>query len=115
MPYLKVNTNMSVSSEDAAQLLTGLSQLMATEIGKPESYVMVELESGKAMSFAGSTETLAYLECKSIGLPVEKTKPLSAALCQKLQESLSIPAARVYIEFADAKAAYWGWNNSTFG
>lgn len=115
MPYLKVNTNVSVSNEDSALLLTELSRLMATQIGKPESYVMVEIEGSRAMSFAGSTDPLAYLECKSIGLPQDKTKTLSAALCQKLQESLSIPSGRIYIEFADAKAAYWGWNNSTFG
>lgn len=115
MPYLKINTNVSVSNEQSTALLTELSQLVATQIGKPERYVMIELTGNKAMSFSGNCEPLVYMECKSIGLPVAKTKPLSMALCQKLQDALSIPAERIYIEFNNAEPSYWGWNGSTFG
>jgi phenylpyruvate tautomerase PptA (4-oxalocrotonate tautomerase family) len=115
MPYLKLTTNVSISAEQTAQLLPQFSQLMAQKTGKPENYVMIEIAAEKPMLFAGTHAPLAYLECKSIGLTVAQTKPLSAAICQILQTELLIKPDRVYIEFSDAKADYWGWNSSTFG
>lgn len=115
MPYLKLTTNASVSKTQSSELLQQFSQVMAKQTGKPERYVMVEIDAGKPMMFAGSEQPLAYLECKSIGLSVAQTKPLSAAICQLLQTALQIEAERVYIEFSDCDAAYWGWNGSTFG
>ncbi|MFA6053063.1 MAG: phenylpyruvate tautomerase MIF-related protein [Methylobacter sp.] len=115
MPYLKLNTNASVSSEESPELLRKLSQLMAKETGKPERYVMIELEGNKAMLFGGSSEPLAYLECKSIGLSAAQIKSLSSSLCQLLENELQLTADRVYIEFSNCPAEYWGWNGSTFG
>lgn len=115
MPYLKLSTNVSIAAEQTPELLQQFSQLMAQKTGKPEAYVMIEIAANQAMLFAGSSEPLAYLECKNIGLAVAQTKPLAAAICHLLQQTLAIPAARVYIEFSNAAADYWGWNGSTFG
>ena len=117
MPYLKLNTNVAVAEDAKPELLSELSQLMATETGKPERYVMVmvELAGDKAMLFGGSNQPMAYLECKSIGLSSTQTKPLAAAICQLLQSRLQIEPQRIYIEFSDCPANYWGWNGSTFG
>jgi phenylpyruvate tautomerase len=54
MPYLKLNTTESISDEQSPQLLDQLSKLMAQQTGKPERYVMVQIEGGKAMLFAGN-------------------------------------------------------------
>lgn len=113
MPYLKLNTNLNIS--DSSDLLKDLSALMAAQTGKPERYVMVEVNSGLALLFAGSNEPAAYLECKSIGLNLAQTKPLSSALAQLLKKRLNIEPSRMYIEFQDAPASFWGWNGSTFG
>jgi phenylpyruvate tautomerase len=116
MPYLKLNTNIAISTEQAPQLLRGLSQLLAKETGKPERYVMVAITDGdSAMLFGGSDEPLAYLECKSIGLSGAQAKALSASLCQLLNKELALAKDRVYIEFSNCPADYWGWNGSTFG
>jgi phenylpyruvate tautomerase PptA (4-oxalocrotonate tautomerase family) len=115
MPYLKLNTNKSISNEESPQLLRQLSQLIANETGKPERYVMIELEGSKTMLFAGDNEPLAFIECKSIGLSITQSKSLSSSLCQLLENALHIPPERVYIEFSNAPAEYWGWNSSTFG
>lgn len=115
MPYLKLNTNVEISDAQTGQLLGELSKLLAQQTGKPERYVMVELAGGKAMSFGGSSESLAYLECKSIGLNSTQAKALSAALSKALAGALSLPADRIYIEFSNCPAEYWGWNGSTFG
>lgn len=114
MPYLKLQTNVAVPAETRDDLLGQASRATAQALGKPERYVMVALEDRVAMSFAGDTAPLAYLELKSIGLPRERTRELSATLCVLVEETLGIPRERVYIEFADAPRALWGWNGATF-
>ena len=115
MPYLKLNTNISISDEKSTQLLGQISQLIAKETNKPERYVMITLEGDKVMLFAANNEPLAFLECKSIGLSSAQCKSLASSLCQLLENTLLIPPERVYIEFSNCPADYWGWNSSTFG
>jgi phenylpyruvate tautomerase len=115
MPYLKLKTNTSISSEQSPKLLKQFSSLMAEETGKSESYVMVELAGDREMIFSGSGAPLAYVECKSIGLSSSQAKSLSAAISQLLEEQLQIKAERIYIEFSNCPADYWGWNGTTFG
>lgn len=115
MPYLKVNTNLAVADSQAKPMLSQLSQLLAAETGKPERYVMVELADERPLLFAGSDQPLAYLECKSIGLSPKQAKTLSSSLCRTLNQQLGIAPDRVYIEFSNCPAEFWGWNGSTFG
>ncbi|MFP3874426.1 MAG: phenylpyruvate tautomerase MIF-related protein [Thiohalophilus sp.] len=114
MPLLRIQSNQPVEPAAAEQLIGAASKLVADQLGKPERYVMVALEPPIPMSFAGKTDPLAYLELKSIGLPQDKTPALSEALCGLVQEQLGIDPERVYIEFADAPRAMWGWNSGTF-
>ncbi|MDX1824317.1 MAG: phenylpyruvate tautomerase MIF-related protein [Thiohalomonadales bacterium] len=114
MPYLKIQTNQTITAEQAQALISKASTLVATELGKPEKYVMVALAPPVPMSFAGSDAPTAYLELKSIGLPSSQTTQLSQALCELIDSELAISKDRVYIEFADAPRAMWGWNGSTF-
>ncbi len=115
MPYLKLTTNIAISKEQSPKLLSQFSQLLAKETGKPERYVMVELTGDKDMLFGGSSEPLAYVECKSIGLSAQQAKSLSAAIPQLLAGELQLSAERIYIEFSSCPAEFWGWNGSTFG
>jgi len=114
MPLLRIQTNININDESKKSLLQQSSKLAASELGKPESYVMVVIESSQPMLFGGTDAPLAYLELKSIGLPENKTSALSKSLCQLMQEQLHIPKDRVYIEFANADGSMWGWNGGTF-
>ena len=114
MPLLKIQTNRQLSAEDCSDLLKNLSMTVAQALGKPERYVMIVLEENQSMLFAGSDDPMAFLELKSIGLPVQITGDLSATLCGTIGFSLDIPTDRIYIEFADAERAMWGWNSTTF-
>jgi phenylpyruvate tautomerase len=114
MPYLKIQTNQTISADQAQDLISKASQLVANELGKPEKYVMVALAPPVPMLFAGSHAPTAYLELKSIGLPSSQTGQLSQALCALMENELAISKERIYIEFADAARAMWGWNGSTF-
>ena len=114
MPYLKIQTNQEIDASTQQALLKNASSLVADQLGKPESYVMVTMDPPRPMLFAGSDEPTAYLELKSIGLPASATTQLSNALCKMVSEKLSVDQNRVYIEFADAERHMWGWNGATF-
>jgi phenylpyruvate tautomerase PptA (4-oxalocrotonate tautomerase family) len=114
MPTLRILTNAQVATDDRVGLLTQCSRSVAKLLGKPESYVMVILEDGRDLMFAGTTEPAAYLELKSLGLPEDRTADYSRVLCDLLAERLAIPAGRVYIEFAAPPRHLFGWNGGTF-
>jgi phenylpyruvate tautomerase PptA (4-oxalocrotonate tautomerase family) len=112
MPYIKIQTNSEVSNR--TDFLKKLSALSAEKIGKPESYVMTALDPKTDMTFGGSGEPAAFIECKSIGLSGGQTKTLSSALCSFCESELGIPQDRVYIEFAGSPGNMWGWKGGTF-
>ena len=114
MPLLKIETNQPLDTDVQTRLTGKASQQVAALLGKPERYVMVSIEQNPAMLFGGSDEPLAYLELKSIGLPESGTADFSQTLATLLNDELGLPADRVYIEFADAPRAMWGWNGGTF-
>jgi phenylpyruvate tautomerase len=114
MPYLKVQTNKPTDDSVRGALMTELSAAVASGLGKPERYVMVAIDPALPMVFAGTDEPCAYLELKSIGLPQSQTAALSESLCDIIGTALGITPDRIYIEFADAPRAMWGWNRGTF-
>ena len=112
MPVLNLHTNVSIADKES--LLKEASSMVAEALGKPESYVMIQIEDGVAMSFAGTTGPLAYVELKSLGLSTHQTAALSETICGFISEKLGIDASRIYIEFASPERAMFGWNRSTF-
>ncbi len=115
MPLLTLTTNLSLTPEQKSTLPAKLSAETASLLGKPESYVMVIVQDGQAMTMGGSDEGTAYLKLKSLGLPENDTPSLSEALCDLVSETLDIPTDRIYIEFFNPPRHLWGWNRSTFG
>jgi len=115
MPLIKLRTNVTLDTDNTDKLMRNLSQLLAAETGKPERYVMIEIKGDRHMMFAGSTDPVAYVECKSIGLSTPQVNALSKSINQLLQDELQLAMDRVYIEFSNCPAEYWGWNGSTFG
>jgi phenylpyruvate tautomerase PptA (4-oxalocrotonate tautomerase family) len=114
MPYVKIQSNVDLDTGRRQQVLQAVSSLTASELGKPERYVMVAMDPAMPMMFAGSDAPLAYLELKSIGLPESSTANLSTALCSLINTEMGIDKDRIYIEFADAPRKMWGWNGGTF-
>ena len=117
MPFLKIQTNTDLPKAAARALAASASAVVAAQLGKPERYVMVSVETNPAMQFACSSEPLAYLELKSIGLPEDRTSEFtdaSRALCDLVSSETGIVPERIYIEFSNAARNMWGWNGSTF-
>ena len=114
MPTLIIKTNAPLADDQAGALLRAASTTVSQVLGKSEAYVMAIHEHNARMLFGGSDAPTAYLELKSIGFPRERAAEVSATLCALITRHLGIPAARIYIEFADADRKLWGWNGRTF-
>ena len=114
MPLLKIETNSKLSNDKRDALLKKASRAVAQQLGKPEAYMMVILETERPMIFAGSSEPAAFMNLKAIGLPGSKIAQLSALLCDLAKTELGVASERVYINFADVPANLWGWNGETF-
>ncbi len=114
MPLISITTNQSVSTKRKAQFLQQLSATTSAMLGKPESYVMAIFNEQSQMLFAGSTQPLAYVELKSLGLPENNIAEYSAKLCSLIEDELNIPPERTYIEFSAPERHMWGWSGRTF-
>lgn len=114
MPYLTIQTNITLTSEQQTAVLTGASQQVAQLLGKAEQYVMVALQMHTPMYFAGSDEPTAFVTLKSIRLPTTRASELTQQLTRWLTQTVLIPKERIYIELIDVEAGLWGWNERTF-
>ncbi|XP_039130197.1 macrophage migration inhibitory factor homolog [Dioscorea cayenensis subsp. rotundata] len=115
MPTLNLSTNVPVDAVVASDILKDATKIVAKIIGKPESYVMILLNGGVPMAFAGTEEPAAYGELISIGgLDASVNGKLSSALADILETKLSIDSSRFYIKFYDVQRSFFGFNGSTF-
>uniref|UniRef100_A0A1J3JWD4 L-dopachrome isomerase n=1 Tax=Noccaea caerulescens TaxID=107243 RepID=A0A1J3JWD4_NOCCA len=115
MPTLNLFTNIPVDAVTSSDILKDATKAVAKIIGKPESYVMILLNSGVPIAFAGTEEPAAYGELISIGgLGAGVNGKLSQTLSEILQLKLSIDSSRFYIKFYDSPRPFFGFNGSTF-
>ncbi len=115
MPLLKLSVSVKLDDGKKATMLKSLSKMIAETLGKPENYVMVTIET-TAMLMSGKSEPAAFADVRSIGaLGPEPNRDFTEKLCAFLKDQCGIPANRVYVNFTDVDANYWGWNGSTFG
>ena len=115
MPYLKLDTTVTLSNESRHALLAALSKITAETLGKPEQYMMVAMAQS-VMHMSGRSGDAAFVDLRSIGaLSDSVNKTLSEKICKAIADALCIPADCIYITFTDVKAGNWGWNGGTFG
>jgi phenylpyruvate tautomerase len=117
MPLLKITTNLSsVSEEMVTNINKNGGSILAEELNKSIQYVMVVINHGCKMSFAGDAEQpSAYLEVKNVGeLTPDKTHSISSRLTLFCTNDLKINPERIYIEFHQSERHMWGWNGNTF-
>ncbi|XP_020227962.1 macrophage migration inhibitory factor homolog [Cajanus cajan] len=115
MPTLNLFTNLPVDTVVASDILRDATKAVAKIIGKPESYVMILLNGGVPIAFAGTEEPAAYGELISIGgLGPSVNGKLSSTIAEILQTKLYIDSSRFYIKFYDVQRSFFGFNGSTF-
>ena len=117
MPLLKIQTNLPVLAESDLLLIQEKgSQILSEEIGKSIDFVMVLCEAGGNIYFSGnSNEPAAFIEIKNVGtLSSSLSSSITQKLCSLLENVLSIPPSRCYLEFQESERHLWGWNGKTF-
>jgi len=116
MPLIQVFTSAGPPADRAKGLLGELSKLAATRFGKPERWVMTCLVPNLAMTFGDDPAPAAFVAVKNVGsMSLQDTNVLSREICERVSKALDVPFDRIYIDFADAVGAMWGWNGETFG
>ena len=115
MPYLSIQTNTALSEQMRDELLGAASKIVASQLGKPETYVMAGLAPMQRMLFAGANDPTAFLELRSIGIPDSKRNSLSAALTDLVAQSCKIKPDRIFIVLADVQARFWGQSGAMLG
>jgi phenylpyruvate tautomerase PptA (4-oxalocrotonate tautomerase family) len=114
MPFFKIETNRQADDTTTVDLLKNASVFVSQMLGKPEQFVMVSIETDKRMMFGGDGEPAAFVQLKSIGLPVDRCAEFSGKICQFLNDELGIQPDRVFIDFKDVARNLFGWNGKTF-
>ena len=115
MPYLSIQTNKGIGEEELSRLVTEVSKIVATNLNKPEKYVMVAWTPAPKMSFDSDPNGAAFLELRSIGIPESGRQKLPGALAKCLAEHLGIDAERVYLVMMDVPGKYWAQGEQAFG
>ncbi|KAI3381023.1 hypothetical protein SNEBB_005015 [Seison nebaliae] len=112
MPIFLLETNVK-SGLDV--VFKSLPDLLAKLLGKPKSYIAVNVKQNDYMSFGGTTEPCALMHLTSIGkLGPEENKKLTANIMEHISKNLNIPQNRMYIGFFDAPRAFVGYDGKTF-
>jgi phenylpyruvate tautomerase len=114
MPFFKIETNQQLNDTGTQNILKKSSELISEMLSKPEKFVMVSIETNKQMMFGGDTEPTAFVQLKSIGLPVDRCAEFSGKICQFLSDEFGIQPDRVFIDFKDLERNMFGWNGKTF-
>ncbi|NNG01238.1 MAG: hypothetical protein HKM93_17740 [Desulfobacteraceae bacterium] len=114
MPYFSIETNKVMTNDERDVLAQQTSHFIADLLGKPEQYVMIAIKPGTSMSFGGDLKPAAFVELKSIGLPVDRCSDFAWSISNYLQEHLGIVEDRVFIDFKDLQRNLFAWNGKTF-
>lgn len=115
MPYLSIQTNSTLSDGKRNELLAAASEIVGSQLNKPESYVMAGFVPVQKMILAKDDAPAAFLELRSIGVPDAKRQSLCAALTELISKHCGIPPSRVFIVLVDVQARFWGHNGAMIG
>lgn len=113
MPMIKVETTVSLPKEKRDVLKAELGKAISI-MGKPESYLMINLVDQQDLYFGGNKlDKGAYVEIKVLGsVDGAKSNSMTAKVCEILESQLGIPGDAVYVSYF--WTANWGWNGSNF-
>eukprot|EP00644_Phytophthora_capsici_P014313 jgi/Phyca11/525408/estExt2_fgenesh1_pm.C_PHYCAscaffold_30180 len=116
MPFVHVTSNVPTSNVDVSATLRALSKALSDTLGKPEAYVMVQLDLDTPMLFQASDFPCAFIHIRSIGRIDANLNPKTAAsLTATTAEALKLPADRIFLNLDDVKGANWGMAGNTLG
>lgn len=114
MPYIELKTSKSLEPEEKRQLKAELGRAIECFPGKTERWLMVKIEDGASMWFAGDNSSdCAMLEVSLLGKGTDRAfDDMSDTLCSIMENVVGVKAERVYIKYCETE--HWGWNGTNF-
>ena len=114
MPYISTHITTPLSKNAEISLKEKLGKAIALLPGKSERWLMVEFQDNCRLYFQGKNDApVAFVEVKAVGaIAPEASEKLTAAICDMLEEELSISPDHVYIKYESTDL--WGWNGVNF-
>lgn len=108
MPYINVNTSISLSPAQKEKIKTDLGKFIAILPGKNEGGLMVAFQDGRDMYHAGSSDApCAFIEIRLFHeSPMDAKKEFIATLAKYFEENYGIPVGRDYMNILEFKN--WG-------
>ena len=105
MPMIEAKVTMQLPAEKREILKAEFGKAISI-MGKPESYLMINLVDGQDLYFGGNKlDKGAYVEVKVLGsVDGGASDKMTARVCEILQNELGIPGNAVYV-------SYWGTGN----
>lgn len=113
MPCIEVKTTVTLLEEKRDVLKEELGKAISL-IGKPESYLMINLSDNQDLYFAGNKlKKGAYVEVKALGnIDSSKSNSLTEKICGIMKSTLDIPSDSIYVAYFSTNN--WGWNGRNF-
>jgi len=112
MPYIDINTNVSVSPEQKLAIKSEMGRLLPILPGKSEDGLIVAIADGRDMWRSGrSDEPVAFVDVRVYReQPAEEKKRFVEAVIRYLCETLAIPVPRCYLTFTEYRQ--WGFDGT---
>ena len=113
MPMIEAKVTPALPAEKRDILKAEFGKAISI-LGKPESYLMINLADNQDLYFGGKKlDKGAYVEVKVLGsVDPSTSSKMTARVCEILQAQLGIPGDSVYVSYFGT--TNWGWNGSNF-
>ncbi|MCQ2457652.1 MAG: phenylpyruvate tautomerase MIF-related protein [Clostridia bacterium] len=113
MPFIDSKVTVKMTDAQKEEVKSALGAALPV-LHKPESYLMVGIEDGYDLWFAGKRlEKGAYVSVSLFGeAGSDAYNRMTAEICRIYGEVLGIPGNRIYVTYHGVND--WGWNGSNF-
>jgi len=113
MPFIDSKITMKLSEDKKERIKAELGRAVAA-IGKTESYLMVGIEDGYDLWFAGKKlDKGAYVSVSLYGNASPSAyDAMTGEVCAIMEKELGIPGDAVYVTYHPVSD--WGWNGRNF-
>ena len=114
MPYIITRTTKKIAPHQLETIKQKLGKAIEIFPGKTEDWLMVDFDDECKIFFKGNNDAdSAYVEVKIFGTAAGKYfDMMTEAVCEILNEVLSIPKERIYVKYEEV--SNWGWNSANF-
>lgn len=113
MPFINAKFSTPVSPQQEKEIKTALGEAI-TILGKPERYLMVEIEDDRRLYFGGENSApIAFFDVSLLhSAPRKSYEQLTARLCEIAKDIMGVDGGNVYVKFEETEN--WGYNHIMF-